>query len=76
MSTLKPRFGEPLTYWYRWFAWHPVETADRGWRWLSLVWRRRIEKYDHLDGGPDRWFQHAARVPLESPDLPTTEGEN
>ena len=26
---------------FRWFAWHPVWTEDRGWRWLRFVWRRR-----------------------------------
>lgn len=38
---------------FRWFAWHPVDTEDRGWRWLRMVWRRR--SYNHLDfvaGGP------------------------
>lgn len=26
---------------FRWFAWRPVDTEDRGWRWLRMVWRRR-----------------------------------
>lgn len=26
---------------FRWFAWRPVNTVDRGWRWLRFVWRRR-----------------------------------
>jgi hypothetical protein len=52
-----PRFGYPVTDWYRWYAWHPVETVDRGWRWLRPVWRRRIAKYPQLDGGPDFWWQ-------------------
>lgn len=26
---------------HRWFAWRPVFTHDRGWRWLRFVWRRR-----------------------------------
>ena len=26
---------------FRWFAWRPVRTQDRGWRWLRKVWRRR-----------------------------------
>jgi len=56
---LFPRFGEPVTDWFRWFAWRPVETADRGWRWLRPVWRRRIQKHDYLFGGADFWFQHA-----------------
>lgn len=27
---------------FRWFAWHPVDTGDRGWRWLRFVWRQRV----------------------------------
>lgn len=35
---------------HRWFAWRPVNTDDRGWRWLRLVWRRRyyIDPPEHL----------------------------
>lgn len=33
MNTYGPEF--------RWFAWHPTFTRDRGWRWLRLVRRRR-----------------------------------
>ena len=38
---------------FRWFAWHPVWTVDRGWRWLRNVNRRRC----HLDitGSPSFW---------------------
>jgi hypothetical protein len=62
VSAYRPAFGEPVTDWFRWFAWHPVETCDRGWRWLRPVWRRRIEKHHYLTGGRDRWFQHAVKV--------------
>jgi hypothetical protein len=31
---------KPLTTWARWFAWHPVETNDDGWRWLEWLERR------------------------------------
>lgn len=24
---------------FRWFAWRPVWTRDRGWVWLRFVWR-------------------------------------
>lgn len=58
----EPSFGFPVSDWYRWFAWHPVETVDRGWRWMTVVNRRRIHKKQHLDGGPDFWFQHAVKV--------------
>lgn len=27
---------------FRWFAWRPVVTDDRGLRWLRLVWRSRF----------------------------------
>lgn len=27
--------------WFRWFAWRPVDTDDRGWVWLRMVWKRR-----------------------------------
>jgi len=62
MSTydrFEPAFGRPITPWWRWFAWYPVETVDRGRVWLRLVHRRRIHKHQHLPGGGDFWFQHA-----------------
>lgn len=55
----RPMFGDPINDWHRWFAWRPVETVDRGWRWLCVVNRRRIYKHQFLNGGPDFWFQHA-----------------
>lgn len=57
-----PRFGSPVSDWYRWFAWRPVETVDRGKQWLRIVNRRRIHKYHFLDGGADFWFQHAVKI--------------
>lgn len=60
-NSYTPAFGRPIADWHKWFAWRPVNTVDRGTMWLRFVWRRRIEKHDYLDGGPDRWFQHAAR---------------
>lgn len=59
VDRLKPRFGHPITSWWRWFAWYPVNTVDRGYVWLRLIHRRRIAKYSYLDGGADFWFQHA-----------------
>ena len=58
----RPLFGFPITPWHRWFAWHPVDTADRGWRWLRIVWRRRCQKKPMLDGPGMRWFQYAVEV--------------
>lgn len=40
---------------FRWFAWHPVKTTDRGWRWLRLVYRRR-EFYD-VEGHSGSFFR-------------------
>lgn len=37
-----------------WFAWRPVDTEDRGWRWLTYVWRRR--QYLDIDGQPAMRF--------------------
>lgn len=33
-SSTGPVFG--------WFAWHPVWTQDRGWRWLRRLYRWRV----------------------------------
>jgi len=42
---------------HRHFAWHPVNTEDRGWRWLRMVNRRRIT-LDH-DFGTVRWWAYS-----------------
>lgn len=62
--SLTPSFGAPVSPWFLWFAWHPVMTVDRGWRWLCPIWRRRVQKHDHLTGGADFWFQNVAWLPL------------
>jgi hypothetical protein len=58
-----PMFGWPVSSWYRWFAWRPVETVDRGTQWLRFVHRRRIHKHHYLVGGSDWWFQHVVEGP-------------
>lgn len=46
---------------FRWFAWRPVWTDDRGWRWLRRVWRRRF--FLSLDGHPAMsWFVHSVEM--------------
>lgn len=51
--------GAPTPPPFRWFAWHPVWTDDRGWRWLRPVWRRRC--YISADGCPSASFwEHQA----------------
>ena len=53
-----PTFGDPVSRWFRWFAWRPVHTVDRGWRWLRVVHKRRVQRHHYLHGGPDFWYQH------------------
>jgi hypothetical protein len=49
---------------HQWFAWHPVDTADHGWKWLRKVWRQR--EYIDLDMGPIfREWRHTALEPNE-----------
>lgn len=43
---------------FRWFAWHPVHTDDRGWRWLRFVWRRREYAPAFLPEAPGPWWSH------------------
>jgi hypothetical protein len=47
--------------WFRWFAWHPVWTTDRGWRWLRVVWRCHTPPPPIQ--GADWYFEH--RVELD-----------
>lgn len=64
-TNYKPAFGFALGPYHRYFAWKPVDTFDRGWRWLCFVERRRIQKHDYLDGGSSRWWQYRAREVLK-----------
>ncbi|WP_123702305.1 hypothetical protein [Rathayibacter sp. PhB127] len=58
----EPQFGWAFSRWHRYFAWRPIQTVDRGWVWLRMVNRRRIQKHDYLSGGADFWFQHAIDI--------------
>lgn len=50
MTTYGPTFA--------WFAWHPVWTEDRGWKWLRRVRRRRF--YLDIPGHPAMsWWVHS-----------------
>lgn len=45
---------------HRWFAWHPVNTWDRGWKWLRVVHRRRVWKPSvSVDGRTVRYWLYA-----------------
>lgn len=52
-------FATRVGPWFRWFAWHPVCTLDRGWRWLIPVWRARYQSKLSLPGPIRLWFVHA-----------------
>ncbi len=58
-------FGTPIGPWFRWFAWRPVCTTDRGWRWLRPVWRRRYQTKPHLSGPVMCWFNESVTDPRE-----------
>ena len=70
----RPLFGDAIGPWHAWFAWRPVRTYDNRWKWLCIVLRRNIQKHQHLDGGPDFWWQYKVAfdfplVPNKSSDL-------
>jgi len=56
--THKPLFGAPVSPWHWWFAWYPVKTWDGRYCWLVPVMRRRIQKHNYLDGGPNDWMEY------------------
>lgn len=58
-----PIFGSPIGPWHRWFAWRPCSTADRGWRWMRPVWRRRYQTKVDLPGPSFTWFEYAVTDP-------------
>jgi hypothetical protein len=48
--------------WFRWFAWRPVVTEDRGVRWLRFVYRRRQWGKD-MPGMPlVSWWRHRVEL--------------
>ena len=59
----EPMFGAAVGPWFRWFAWRPTHTTDRGWRWMRPVWRRRYQTKPHLDGPVMLWFLASASDP-------------
>lgn len=46
---------------YRWFAWRPVWTRDRGWVWLRPVWRRHVPPLLGVPGACWTW-QHDVEI--------------
>lgn len=64
----EPVFGDPVGPWFRWFAWRPVNTTDRGWRWLRPVYARRYQSKMHLPGPVVHWFNYSVIDPEVAPD--------
>lgn len=60
---MKPMFGEPISRWYKYFAWKPVSTLDRGYRWLWIIWKRKCEPHPYLSGPGHPFFQYRATKP-------------
>lgn len=46
---------------FRWFAWRPVRTSDRGLRWLRLLWRRKC--YADNDAYVGSYFENYVQRP-------------
>lgn len=67
MTSDLPRFGFPIAHWHWSFAWFPIRTYDGRRAWLRWVQRRRIQKYEHLDGGADQWWQYRVLHGYEAP---------
>ena len=54
-----PMFGEPISPWHWWLAWHPVRTWDHRWVWIRRIQRRLIQKHQYLShGGNEHWWQY------------------
>ena len=44
-----------MSGWFRWFAWRPVWTRDRGWQWMRMVWRRHVPPMLGIPGACWTW---------------------
>ena len=49
MSKISLTFSNPIAKEYKWFAWYPVSTADRGWRFLTFVYKRKYALKSIID---------------------------
>jgi hypothetical protein len=67
-AVAEPLFGFPVGPWFKWFAWHPTKTTDRGWRWLRPVWRRRYQTHSYLRGPTMHWFHDRVIPPASTED--------
>lgn len=62
-DNMQPLFGEPISEWYRYFAWRPISTLDRGYRWFWIVWKRKCQPHEYLSGPMTPFYQYRATAP-------------
>lgn len=59
MSKISLVFADPVADEYRWFAWYPVSTTDRGLRWMQFVYKRKYCPHDYLPGALGTFFMYS-----------------
>ena len=52
-------FADPIAKEYKWFAWYPVTTADRGIRWRVPVYKRKYVMHSYLNAPIDTLFVYS-----------------
>jgi len=58
-NKIKLTFADPIAPEYRWFAWYPVYTADRGMRWFSFVFKRKYGLHSYLSIPMGNFFMYS-----------------
>lgn len=46
----KPLYADPVSPWYPWFAWKPVQCWDGRRAWLRMIFRRRCQNKTYING--------------------------
>jgi hypothetical protein len=59
MSKIKLKYADPVANEFKWFAWYPVKTLDRGWRWMRFVYKRKYALHTYLYGPTGEYFVHS-----------------
>lgn len=59
MSKIKLTYSDPIADEYRWFAWYPVSTADKGIRWLQFVYKRKYRLRQEVYPDADAFFMYS-----------------
>ena len=66
MSKIKLTFADPIADEYKWFAWYPVKTADKGYRFMTFVWKRKYGLHSYLSVPIGNFFMYATEQGLLS----------